>query len=166
MILTLSTGQILTEKKNTTTNWSKFKNLITVEEKPINNTEGIEAEIEKLEQEITKTAKEATTTKPQKKSESLPTHLKQLIKIKDRTKKKYHRTLHPQAKQNLTKVDLSLWRMTKSIVGNKKWNKIPPIVTQAGYAITSKEKVETFADSLDEQYRQNTTRKTKKQKEG
>lgn len=76
-------------------NWNRFKEEVKIENFQINSTEDLERAAEELEQQINEAITENNKTKIIHQNYSLPAYLKQLLKKKNKTKKKYCRTLHP-----------------------------------------------------------------------
>lgn len=165
----------------TKTNWNKFKSLVKIEKKEVNNAEEIEDEVERLEKVIVE-AKNQTTIKQQRpKINPLPQEIRELIRKKNRAIKNYKRTLHPADKrilnylthevktliekhrneewenrlQELCTEDQSLWRVTKVLAGKQRGITIPSIAKENGYAISEEEKAEEFARALQNQFKLN-----------
>lgn len=149
-----------------------LKNTLTTEQE-------IEESVETFTLTLTEALKNSTfPTKPKThNTPTIPTRIKILINQKRKLQKKAQRTLNPADKtaannlsnrvreelrkfneekwqeriQQLTTKDGSLWKMTKALTTKKKRNS-PPIHGKNGIVYTAAEKVETFADSLEEQF--------------
>lgn len=164
------------------TKWNKFKvtisNRIILNTKLKSSTD-VDQAIAKLSDDIQKSAKDSSTTSPvYSQSPNLTPELRQLIAEKRRARSKWQRTHYPADKinynylsnklksllkthktnlyknhiQNLSFVNGSLWRKTKSILRFK--DALPPLRRpDNSLATTDKEKADTLAKELSETFK-------------
>lgn len=174
-----------TEDKNEeirTINWLKYRRLLKINNTPITTREDIENEIAQLQNAISEATAEATTTQPRKTCQKpLPPAIKDIIKAKNKAKKRYMRTFHPQDKTNLNYLtnevkrllqdyrneqwntflttleteDQSLWNTTRALTKGAKRKNIPPVTDGNTTAVSDKQKAEMFANSLTKQFQLN-----------
>lgn len=164
-------------------NWGKL--IETLQEinidKPIDPTENTLEKAAVDFKTMVNTAMQKSTDNIKKKSyrEELPETALEMIKIRNKLRKRFNRTRDPEIRrqvnelqriiqkeiydvkqeewevktENLILKDNSLWRVTKSL---KKENfNIPSLVTPNGMAETNEEKVEALAESLQKQFEPN-----------
>lgn len=169
--------------------WDKFKTICSSSIKlttKLKCSEDIDLEIENFTGKITNALETSSTTincnNPYTRN-SLPPNLKQLIKTKNKAKKRAQLTMSPLDKaeanrlttlvkneiynyknsiwnttlENTSTQDNSLYHITKSLKCRKENNQFPPIHGENGLKFTDDEKCETFADSLEKQFCENET---------
>ncbi|KAL3267675.1 hypothetical protein HHI36_024319 [Cryptolaemus montrouzieri] len=169
------------ENERKRTNWKMFKENMETKKITIGDANELEQAIQDLENRIKEAERKATKMLAAGQKRPLPTHIHALIAEKKRAKKKYMRTMHPDDKRTLnnlnnkvkeeirqmfnekwdekiealTTEDQSLWKMAGALTGKKKRTNIPYLKREDKVAITNKEKADTFADSLEEQFKTN-----------
>jgi len=148
----------------------------------IQSVEEIDNAVKHLEQKMQKAKNTATRAQSLKKRrDALPGEIRDLVRERNRARKRYHRTLAPDDRaeknrliaevrrrlaefredtwndrlQTLATEDHSLWRMTKIL--RRKKTIMPPIHGITGVVYTDKQKTEAFADSLETQCSPNYT---------
>lgn len=182
ILLTLGNEQEQDVVEINTTDWYKFRTELKTTNHTITNEEELESAAVLLENNIKAALLNSTITKTEKViNEKIPQHLEQLMKDKNKIKRRYFITLDPQDKTRLNNATKQVKKALEEH-RSKKWNKllndceeeehhkrlwkivkglkktkavIPPLKTNAGFAITDDEKCEAIADSLELQYSPN-----------
>lgn len=148
----------------------------------IHSVEEIDIAVEHLEQKMLEAKSTATRSESlRKRRDVLPQDIRDLIRERNRARKRYHRTLAPEDRteknrliaevrrqlaeyreetwnnrlESLATEDKSLWRMTKIL--RHKRTTMPPIHGTTGVVFTEKQKAEAFADNLETQCSPNYT---------
>lgn len=165
------------------TNWDLFYNILhqRYTTPPLNNHySSINQEVLDLQETLLQAQQQATTTTTRSKNLILlPAEILNLIKRRNHTRKKWQQTRNPEYKtianslnkqinqrttalklerwnkkvQSLCTEDSSIWRMSKTLRTDKMISR--PIHDEMGLVYTDEEKAETFADSLERQFRPN-----------
>lgn len=171
---------------NQITDWDKFRTIIgnklTLSTKLLCETD-LDNEVEHFTSQINSAIQEATTTRTKPVSKiGIPLSIKNLIREKNRARKRAQLTLSPvdkqiatslnnQVKQKLTEFRNTQWdlkvesiissnelhKLTKSLKNSKSSVQLPPISSTNGIAYTVDDKAEAFADSLESQMTENET---------
>lgn len=180
--ITLDYDTLETNRNCKIVKWEQYKQTIQIREINIAKAEDIDPMVHQLQQEILKALHTATTNKKIRNfKQNIPNELKLKIMAKKKLIREYKHTLHPDTKTKLNaitneiKMDLkklyneewnkkvqqlqvndhSIWKVTKQLTKPKNKTKFPPINTPNGIATSSTEKVEAFADLLEETFRPN-----------
>lgn len=183
VILKIGTGTESDTYTKTNTNWNYLKTLKIPKVPIIRTVDELEQATTELENHLMQNLKTATTaTTKQQKPPKLPQNLRDLIKEKQKAKKVYHRTLSPEHKtalnaatnrlkaalrdhanegwqDKLTNISADptladIWKIAKSLRSTSNRN-ICPLKTATRYAVTDIEKANTFAQTLESQFRPN-----------
>ncbi|KAF8778780.1 putative RNA-directed DNA polymerase like protein [Argiope bruennichi] len=177
----IATETLCEDNKIFIPNWGKYKLqlLLNSDKKFVpKGPEEIEEEINRFTNEILTAYKESGRYKEKYKHETTQI-IKEQIKNRNRLRKIWQRTRHPNDKRNLNRaqnylnklqydqeqkrwenyianldpVEGSLWKLVKKIKNNK--FRIPPLKTEHTIVYSNKEKAEAIADSLAKQFKNN-----------
>lgn len=166
-------------KKRTKTDWLLYENLLNLTqntEVPQNKSD-VDNAIRTITKNITNAYQEATeefTVRADYKA--IPKHIRNQIKMKNKLRKEYQKTLNPLIKQqvnnwqkdinnqlrahnqenwnnkieNLSMEDNSVWTMVRALKADRTNNM--PLNTKNGKVYTDEEKVKTFAETIEQQF--------------
>lgn len=174
----LATTSDATDSQVKRVNWSRYKNLLKIKNISVTEAMEIDAAVNNLQNAMLEAIDAATTAISARKANPLSAHIVQLIREKNQFKKVYKRTLHQRDKTQLNKYtnlvkeaikkhknkeweeklkslsveDQSLWQITKAILQRKNTTPIPALKWDNQMAIIGEEKVEMFADCMEEQF--------------
>lgn len=141
--------------------------------RPISTVDELEAAVQDFTTKIQEGIKHSTKEKEKSKTGVLPPEIKDLIRQKNRARKRWQQTWDPESHaeynrlkrlvanelkahhnsmwenklENLTTEDCSLWKMARSL--RNKTEKMPPIHGANGLAHTDQEKAEAFVNNLE-----------------
>lgn len=160
------------------TNWDDYRNSIPPLAGPLTTNEDIETAVQELQDTILTNLDQNTQTTTRNEHRQLPRHIRNLLKDKNRAKKTYVRTLHPQDKTELNRLteevktklteykndkwkrhletlsiqDNSLWKTTNALTKKRQKRQFPPVTYRDKTACTDEDKAQLFADMLEKQF--------------